>query len=650
MKTFYESLFKKTVFKTSLEYDNFLENIDIPILDIEDKTLCERELTESDFLEALLSMQNNKTPGTDGLSKEFYVYFWNEIKEYFVNSWKVGVKKKILSVSQRQAIIKLMEKKDRDKRYIKNWRPISLLNVDYKIFSKALAKKLIDVIPKIVSGEQTTYVKNRFIGESGRLISDIIQTTDIFNLSGYMVTMDIEKAFDSLDHTFFLKVLKKIGFGQNFIRCIETITNSQESCVINGGNTTQYFNLERGAGQGDPVSAYLFIIALEILFILIKSNNDIQGLEIFNHIFLYSAYADDTTFFLKNNESIRELINVFNILFSFSGLKPNLSKCETAGIGLLKGVNRAVCGMKSVDLVNDSIKILGSHFSYNQNIKNEKNFVKIVTDIQNILKIWNQRNLTIEGRIVVFKTLAISKLVYLAMLIPIPNCIIKELENIQKFFIWQNKKVKIRHETLRMDFKNGGLQNVDIKYKIASLQCSWVQRLFDDNVHDWKVIPKFLIHKSFCQKFIFHSNLVFNDALLKNFPPFYKSIFINWKNLFSSSPNIPSCILSEFLWFNKHINIGNENIFFKSFSEKNINFVNSIVADNGSFKKWEIIKNEYDLKNQDYFHYIQLIDAIPISWKKQLKNLCENIDFLLCLDHHIIRNSRMLCLQKLISK
>ena len=98
--------------------------------------------------------------------------------------------------------------------------------------------------------------------------------------------------------------------------------------------------------------------------------------------------------------------------------------------------------MKSVDLLSDSIKILGTHFSYNQNIKNEKNFVKIVTDIQNILKIWNQRNLTIEGRIVVFKTLAISKLVDLAMLTPIPNCIIKELENIPKFFIWQKKKSK----------------------------------------------------------------------------------------------------------------------------------------------------------------------------------------------------------------
>ena len=97
--------------------------------------------------------------------------------------------------------------------------------------------------------------------------------------------MDIEKAFESLDHTFLLKVLEKIGFGEIFIRCIETIINGQESCIINGGNTTQYFNLERSARQGDPISAYLFIIALEILFILIKSNEQSEGLEIFNHFF-----------------------------------------------------------------------------------------------------------------------------------------------------------------------------------------------------------------------------------------------------------------------------------------------------------------------------------------------------------------------------
>ena len=110
--------------------------------------------------------------------------------------------------------------------------------------------------------------------------------------------MDIEKAVDSLNHSFLLAVLKKFGFGTSFINWIETILNKPESCVINSGKTTQYFQLNRGARQGDPISAYLFILVMEVLFTLIKNNEKIQGLDILNYRFLYSAYADDSTFFL----------------------------------------------------------------------------------------------------------------------------------------------------------------------------------------------------------------------------------------------------------------------------------------------------------------------------------------------------------------
>ena len=82
--------------------------------------------------------------------------------------------------------------------------------------------------------------------------------------------MDVEKAFDSLDHKFLISVLKKFGFGQNFISWIEIILKNQESCVINGGTTTKYFKLNRGARQGDPISAYLFILAFEIPFVIIN--------------------------------------------------------------------------------------------------------------------------------------------------------------------------------------------------------------------------------------------------------------------------------------------------------------------------------------------------------------------------------------------
>ena len=150
----------------------------------------------------------------------------------------------------------------------------------------------------MISHEQTAYVNGRFICETGRLISDIIEVSDVFNINGFLVTMDIEKAFDSLNYSFLLAVLKKFGFGTSFINWIETILNKPESCVINSGKTTQYFQLNRGARQGDPISAYLFILVMEVLFTLIKNNEKIQGLDILNYRFLYSAYADDSTFFL----------------------------------------------------------------------------------------------------------------------------------------------------------------------------------------------------------------------------------------------------------------------------------------------------------------------------------------------------------------
>ena len=116
-----------------------------------------------------------------------------------------------------------------------------MLNVDIKILSKALAKRLKEVLPCLISAQQTAYVQNRNIGESGRLISDIIEIANTRQMEGFLVTMDLEKAFDSLDHKFLISVLKKFGFGQNFISWIEIILKNQESCVINGGTTTKYF-------------------------------------------------------------------------------------------------------------------------------------------------------------------------------------------------------------------------------------------------------------------------------------------------------------------------------------------------------------------------------------------------------------------------
>ena len=186
-----------------------------------------------------------------------------------------------------------------------------------------------------------------------------------------------------------------------------------------------------------------------------------------------------------------------------------------------------VCGMRCIDLNIDTLKILGTHFSYNKKLKEKKNFCKIVTDMQQVLKIWKMRRLTLEGKIVIFKTIAISKIVFQAFITTAPKHIVNELKKLQKAFFVNNSSPQVKHETLCNDYKAGGLKNVDIPSKIIALQCSWIRRLYDNSFHEWKLIPLYLIEKSFGTSFKFHSNLLFKSNKTKFFPSFYRQIILN---------------------------------------------------------------------------------------------------------------------------
>ena len=168
-------------------------------------------------------------------------------------------------------------------------------------------------------------------------------------------------------------------------------------------------------------------------------------------------------------------MKTFDIFSTFSGLKLNKSKCEMSGLGALKGAKLAFCGMECIDLMFNAIKILGVYYSYDKNFENQENFINLVLKIEKLLRLSRMRNLTVADKITVFKTLAISKIVHLALVKIIPNSVIFELDKIKKHFIWKNGNSKIKQDTLCKDYENGGLKDVDITFKIISLQCSWVK-------------------------------------------------------------------------------------------------------------------------------------------------------------------------------
>ena len=130
----------------------------------------------------------------------------------------------------------------------------------------------------------------------------------------------------------------------------------------------------------------------------------------------------------------------------------------------------AACGIKCIDLTTETIKILGVPFSYNQKLKTQKKFVKSITNMQNVLNLWRMRNITLKGKIIIFKTLALPKTLYVTLITSFSKQLIEEMQRIQKAFIWNNFIPKIKHETLCNSFEESGLKNVDINSKIASLQ------------------------------------------------------------------------------------------------------------------------------------------------------------------------------------
>ena len=163
--------------------------------------------------------------------------------------------------------------------------------------------------------------------------------------------------------------------------------------------------------------------------------------------------------------------------------------------------------MECVNLKKNTIKILGIHFSYNRRLENDENYRRYIINIGELLKLWRMQQLTIGGKILIFKTLAISNIVHLALVKDVPYSTIAQLEKIQKQFIWKNGNPILKHTTLCNKYEQGGLKHVDTFFKTTSLQCSWVKRLHDDSFHAWKVIPLFLIENHLGKNFVFHSNL-----------------------------------------------------------------------------------------------------------------------------------------------
>ena len=188
-------------------------------------------------------LTEKKTPGNDGFPIEWYQKFYDKLKFFFLALFREVALYGIPDTSKR-GIISLLEKAGRDQLFINNWRPLSLLNCDGKVYAKILANRMYRVTDNIISKEQFGFLKGRYIDEN---LLDLLSTIDYANLHKIptlVLSLDIEKAFDKVEWNVLLQILEYFNFGPNYRYMVKMLYEGVSSCTINNGYTSEYFKLE----------------------------------------------------------------------------------------------------------------------------------------------------------------------------------------------------------------------------------------------------------------------------------------------------------------------------------------------------------------------------------------------------------------------
>ena len=392
---FYQNLYRSQESNLeTLTIGEFLKNSNpsAPKLTEEKASKLDGLLSLNEATQYIKNCRGDASPGSSGFSGTFYKFFWRNLKAFVVNSLNHAYQSGSLSVTQKLGVIILLPKPNKDKRYLCNWRPISLLNQSYKILSGALAERLKPVLPELINADQKGFVKGRFMGECIRNTFDILNYAKNKNLVGLLLLIDFEKAFDSISHSFIIKTLHFFGFGYSFIKWINLLLNDTSSCINHCGNVTERFSVGRSCRQGDPISPYLFILCVEILALKIRDDSQIKGFKIGRFIEKkLDFFADDLTAYLDGTEtSLRRMVDTLDSFFKISGLKINLSKCKAVWIGKRRHDETKICN--NLNLIwSSQFKLLGIDFDSDL-AKMDSNFRKKIEEIRKLFNIWTSDN------------------------------------------------------------------------------------------------------------------------------------------------------------------------------------------------------------------------------------------------------------------
>lgn len=451
---------------------------------IDDKRIEKEELCD-----ALTSCKRHKAPGSDGLTPVFYTKFWDLIGAPFTALVNKGFTESRISKSQSEGLITLLCKDEARKTDLRAWRPITLLNYDYKIIAKVLANRLKQVLHSLVGESQACCIPGRSAQLHAFAMRDLLEWSKDRNFQGVVCSFDQEKAFDILNHDYLFSILHQCRLSHAFQNMVQSLYRNTTSAVLVNGEVTPSFQVSRGVRQGCPLSAALYVLSIEPVLQRISAGVGIPKFPLpggLNCIPTF-AYADDLTVVVPNEIALAKVLAILDSFCKASGARLNKDKSSLMYLNNTQPSKATPYGIK----VTKQIKFLG--FFFDKNGPTSSNWCTAVDKLRNRSCEYGKLKSPLAAKAAITRSLLFSTLIYPASIMPVSPPIKVTVDRMLFRFFWSNAPDKVKRELVKLPRKKGGWGIPDICLVAKVQQLKWTTVALQSDISLTRVLTSFFL-------------------------------------------------------------------------------------------------------------------------------------------------------------
>lgn len=602
---YYKNLYSQPPSATTEQMRAFLDTLDLPAIGKKQNDFLTSPITTSEIEKAISRLKANKSPGSDGLPPEWYKTFGEQLLPLLESSFNYTLDHGKLPPSWKEAVITVIPKGNNIET-CSGYRPISMLNVDYKLYTSIISKRFERFMSDLIDEDQTGFIKGRQTHDNIRRTLHIIEHVKHSNTSAALISLDAEKEFDCVNWVFLYQTLQKFGLNEKAVQCIKTLYQKLTARIKINGSLTESIQLERSTRQGCCLSPTLFAIVIEPLAQTIRQNTDLKGIRVGNEVHIIGLFADDVVCYLEDPDTcLPILISQLETFGFYSGYKLNLAKTQLLTLNYLP--SKTVQQKYKLNWNAATMKYLGVTLTKGIEDLYEANYVKVDKSIRNDVERWSVLSLDFSSQIETIKMNILPRLLYLFQSLPI-EITEKQFTTWDKVisrFIWNSQRPRVKYETLQLGKHKGGMALPNLKEYFYAAQLRpivcWCVKYYEAK---WKNLEQYVQGREI-------QSLIGDEGeakdLFKQVDAITQFTLKLWYSIVRKYKLEADLPLLRWIAYDRHFTPNTLDQRFQQWIPSGITALCTVIKA-GNFMSFEEMKQNFALCNQGHFRYLQLRD------------------------------------------